>query len=280
MNGTTTQTVNILLHGLFLMRLNPLNNNLEVLAPKIPQHHFVGGEKGFRTEISANLVDLTYLTGKTTAPDPTNDLPGSIFQFSPGDTKVKLFTGDLSKFASTIALPWPSAFFSLRCDDITSTFPYVTTSAVGQSIANHAKAKNSSMLGAVTLLQYTAQVADAQSAALPRNIHYYNQPCVAHNVQQVNDDLTTVMSCFKPDNSFDLQLQDTVSIPPTGTGLNKCKNGNLGTSPDDEMSLDEDSLPDVLAICPADRKKSAAARPSPRDGGGGSPANCPTLFFG
>lgn len=270
MSGTTTQ-VNILLHGLFFMRLNPLNNNLEVLAPVIPEHHYVGGPRGARKEITDTLIDLTYLTGKQSDPS-MDDLPGSVFQFMRSDTDVKRFTGDLSKFKGMIVLPWPKAFYSLRCDDISNSFPYVRTSKVGISIELNARRKGSSKLGVVTLLQYTI----AGPGAL-QNIHYYNQPCKPHTIKEVNADLKIAAGCLYPDNSFDLQLIPSTIIP-TGRGGNFCNNPNLGTTAEDEMSLDEDPSPDVLAICPPG--PNPAPDPAPDDDAAVSPANCPTLFVG
>ena len=262
--------VNILFHGLFFMRLNPLNNTLEVLVPKIPKHHFVGGVRGSRQEITDRLVDLTKLTGKRGFPSP-DDIPGSVLQFLCSETDVKLFTGDLSKFKSTIVLPWPQAFYSLRCGDIADSFPFVPNSKVGTSIAANAKRKNSLKLGTVTLLQYTA------AGTALQNIHYYNQPCTPHEVPDVNQDLDIAAECFLPDQpkSFDLKLIPTAKIKKISRGKNFCNNPNLGTIPDDEMSLDEDSSADVLAICGLDKR---AKKQSMDEEPAVSPANCPTIF--
>jgi hypothetical protein len=278
MSGTTTQ-VNILLHGLFFLRLNPLNNNLEVLAPVIPEHHFVGGTRGARKEITDKFIDLTYLTGKQSDPKP-EDIPGSVFQFVRTETDVKRFTGDLSQFKSMIVLPWPIAFYSLRCDDISKTFPYIRTKKVGISIELNARRKGSSMLGVVTLLQYTmAGLGSVQ------NIHYYNQPCKQHKIDEVNADLLEAAKCFYPYDpaipAFDLQLDPGATIIPTARGGNFCKNPDLGTTAEDEMSLDEDPSPDVRAICPPG--PSAGFKPTgadDEDAAGVSPANCPTIFVG
>lgn len=257
MNGATTP-VNILLHGFFFMRLNPLNNNLEVLAPALPGHHFVGGPRGGRVEITDKLIDRTDLTGKQGDPDPNKDLPGSVFQFPRTDTDITVFTGDLSKFKGMIVFPWPQAFYSLRTDDIANSFPYVRTSKVGASIESNAKAKGSSQLGAVTLLQYTLPGAGAL-----QNIHYYNQPCKAEVINSVNADLQEAAKCFKPnDFAFDLRLRTDATIVPVDP------NGN------EELSLYEDPVPDVLAICPP----SLVGDVHKDDDPGTSPANCPTIF--
>jgi|SRR5947209_4730560 len=265
----TTQ-VNILLHGLFFMRLNPLNNTLEVLVPNIPEHHFVGGVRGARKEITDRLIDLTSLTGKQSDPS-LDDVVGPVFQFLRSQTDVKLFTGDLSKFKSVIVLPWPKAFYSLRCDDITNSFPYIHTSKVGTSVELNARRKKSLNLGVVTLLQYTT------AGVALQNMHYYNQPCKTHTIKQVNIDLKVAAYCFKPDNSFDLQLDETANIPPTRRGQNKCNNPDLGTTPEDEMSLDEDPSPDLLALCPLETR--THIHPTDDDPNV-SPANCPTIFVG
>ena len=268
MNGATTQ-VNILFHGLFFMRLNPLNNNLEVLAPVVPEHHYVGGPRGSRQEITDKLIDRTDLTGKQGDPPSPDDIPGSVFQFLRAETNVKLFTGDLSKFKGMIVLPWPKAFYSLRSDDIAKSFPYVPTSKVGISIELNARRKRSMQLGAVTLLQYTMS-----GAGSLQNIHYYNQPCKSHNVDEVNADLQYVMPCFSPDTAFDLQLRrDAVIVPVDVSG-----NSALGTTPEDEMTLFEDPSPDARAICPRALNTEIQAAIPPASGV--SPANCPTIFAG
>lgn len=267
--------VNILLHGLFFMRLNPQNNNLEVLVPKVPEHHFVGGERGSRQEITAPLVDHTNLTGKQTDPS-LDDLPGSVLQFLRSETDVKRFIGDLSKFKSTIVLPWPLAFYSLRCGDITNSFPFVPTSKVGKNIAANAKRKKSSKLGTVTLLQYTT------AGTALQNIHYYNQPCTRHKAPEVNKDLDIAAGCFLPYDppkkikSFDLQLITTAKIDPIDRGKNFCGNPDLGTTADDEMSLDEDRSLDLLTICALDKRTEKLDAGDPAV----SPANCPTIFVG
>lgn len=261
MSGATTP-VNILLHGFFFMRLNPLNNNLEVLAPVLPDHHFVGGTRGNRKELTDKLIDCTDLTGKQGDPDPTQDIPGSVFQFTARDTEVKFFTGDLSKFKGMIVLRWPQAFYSLRTGDL-AKFPFVLTSKVGASIVSNAKGKGSSTLGAITLLQYTKPGAGAL-----QNIHYYNEPCKPEVVNDVNADLQEAAKCFTPydpdDPAFDLLLRPDVKIEPIDP------HGN------EELALYEDPSPDALAICPRSLRIKLQASGDP----GTSPANCPTIFVG
>jgi hypothetical protein len=263
MSGATTP-VNILLHGFFFMRLNPLNNNLEVLAPVLPDHHFVGGTRGSRVELTDKLIDRTDLTGKQGDPDPTKDIPGSVFQFPRSDTDITRFTGNLSKFKSTIVLPWPQAFYSLRTDDIAKSFPYVRTSKVGASIESNASGKGSSKLGAITLLQYTQPGAGAL-----QNYHYYNQPCKPEVINTVNADFKEAAKCFQPDDTaFDLKLRTDVTIIPVDP------NGY------EERSLYEDPVPDVLLICPRSPNSKVHANNGSDTDPGTSPANCPTIFVG
>lgn len=273
MSGATTQ-VNILLHGLFFMRLNASNNNLEVLAPVIKDHHFVGGQKGSRVELTDKVIDRTDLTGKQSKPDPDSDIPGSVFQFQPRDTDITVFTGDLSKFKGMIVLPWPQAFSSLRNADIATHFPYVPTSRVGASIVSNAMRKKSTTLGSVVLLQYTLPGAGAL-----QNIHYYNQPCTTEIVNTVNEDFKQAAKCFQPDDfAFDLRLDPNATIDPVDP------NGAV------ELALYEDTSADLLVICPlsprskvhansgsdTDKDKGKHTDPDP----GTSPANCPTIFVG
>ena len=259
-----TAPVNILLHGLLFMRLNTTNNNLEVLVPDIPKHHFVGGIRGSRAEINDRFIDRTDLIGKIDNPSPKDDIPGTVLQFLRSQTDVKFFNGNFSKFKSMIALPWPQGFYSLRLDEIDNSFPYDPKSKVGISIELNARRKINTQLGTVTLLRY----ATAGAAGL-QNFHYYNQPCDPHDPTDVNADLRIAMGCFLPDKSFDLQLMEDAVIKP----VNRTGNASLGTTKEDEMSLDEDHSPDLLTICPLAARKRL-------DDPSVSPANCPTIFVG
>lgn len=266
MDGATTP-VNIILHGLFFMRLNTSNNNLEVLAPDIKDHHFVGGPRGSRVVLTDKLIDRTTdLTGKQGDPKPDTDIPGSVFQFQRKDTDIKVFASDRT-FKGKIVLPWPKTFYALRTDDITNSFPYDSKSKVGLSIELNARRKGSSTLGAVTLLQYTMQ-----GAGSLQNIHYYNQPCVIEQINDVNADFDSVKPCFSPATAFDLKLRTDATIvlvDPSG-------NAELGTTPEDEMALYEDPSPDAVLICPPSQR----VKLQPSGDPGTSPANCPTIFVG
>src|ERR1700733_11304224 len=95
------ENINILLHGLFFMTLNPATRNLEIHAPSIPDHHFVGGTRGSRKELNGK-IDLTKigLEGQDTlsTPPSINDVPGSIFQFVCSETKAGYMSNDPSKY--------------------------------------------------------------------------------------------------------------------------------------------------------------------------------------
>jgi len=270
-------SVNILLHGLFFMTQE--GNNLRVYAPNIPMHHFVGGTRGARLELSG-LQDLTGLglRGKADpqtglpAPDPANDVDGSIMQFP--TTDVGGFNGlndtDHGRplFNGSILLPWPMRFVGLRTGDISS---FRTQSG---SIANHvvdnARKKGSSTLGVVALLQYTLPALNQVNGIPLLNIHYYVQPCSIHFIKDVNADLRAAKSSFKDSNGFDLQMledQEPSAIPTSG-------HLEFGTTKEDEASLEEERrilvTPDVAFIC----------RNDPFSVPGVSPANCPIFFVG
>src|SRR6476660_5028373 len=115
--------VSILIHGLFFMTQE--GNNLRVYAPNIPDHHFIGGIRGSRQELTG-LQDLTGwgLRGKVDpqtgqpAPDPVNDIDGSIMQFSKTDIGAFKPHGN-PVFKGSILLPWPVQILGLRAGDIT-----------------------------------------------------------------------------------------------------------------------------------------------------------------
>src|SRR5579859_5999246 len=97
--------VSFLLHGLLFMTQD--GDNLRVYAPNIPDHHFVGGTRGKRTELTS-LQDLTQsgLRGKVDPktgqpkPDPYADIDGAIMQFPTSDVGA-LKPPDDPKFKGT-----------------------------------------------------------------------------------------------------------------------------------------------------------------------------------
>jgi hypothetical protein len=275
------EKVNIFIHGLFFMRKN--GDNLEIFAPNIKNHHFIGGVRGTRKELSGkqDLLPLG-LVGKigsglgTPSPD---DVDGSIMQFPASD--VKDFTSDPTKFVGSILLPWPIKFISLRKGDITTRFRYVPTSKLGAKIEVNARRKGRDDVGVVTLLQYTLPVISSRSEASQFNIHYYLQPCKPHKVPAVNVDLKQAAYCFVDYQAFDLlMIEDGKDPDPTPAS----GNSDLGTTVEDEQSIDEefDESPDIKLICKNDPLSSEPEPASAQPTGPGvpavSPANCPTFF--
>src|SRR5438270_10852685 len=120
------EKVYIFIHGLFLMRQN--GDNLEILAPKITMHHFIGGLRGTRTELDNKQHDLTSigLAGKIAAgmgKPSLDDVEGSIMQFPATDGKG--ITNDATKFGGTILLTLPIEFISLRKGNIRTKLSHV-----------------------------------------------------------------------------------------------------------------------------------------------------------
>jgi hypothetical protein len=269
------QKVNVLLHGLFFMRQSA--NNLEVLAPNIPGHHFIGGVRGTRQELTGTQ-DLTALglVGKNGAPS-LDDVDGGIMQFPLSAVSAFKPTNG-PQFLGSILLPWPIKFSSLRADKIATAFRAIPNSSIGKAIVQNALGKGRDSLGVVTLLQYTIPPAGIRSDASQLNIHFYLQPRNPHNIRDVNQDLDAAANCFVNSAGFDLQMTDDGNDPPPAQAT-----GNLvfGTTVEDERSVDEEFLqsPDIALICKNDPVPSL---PPPQTGPqpNVSPANCPTFFVG
>ncbi len=278
------EKVYIFIHGLFLMRKT--GDNLEILAPKITGHHFIGGVRGTRKDLSGQgQQDLTSigLAGKIAAgmgKPSLDDVDGSIMQFPATD--VNGITNDPTKFVGSILLPWPMEFISVRKGDIKTKFKYVPTSKIGKKITANAGNKGRTDVGVVTLLRYAFSADIPLGGVSQLNIHYYLQPCKAHNVTAVNIDLGEAANCFGDSRAFDLRLIDDGHDPdPTqATG-----DSNLGTTVEDEQSIDEEieESPDIQLICQNDplvTEIEPASDQSAVDPGipAVSPANCPTFF--
>jgi len=279
--------VNILIHGLFFMTYNPTTDNLEILAPKITDHLFVGGIRGSRVQLPSSPVILTNAGLKAGTPHfpggnkrkIPNEIKGTILQFTRDETGVGDFSG-ATNFVGKIILPWPEEFHSIRCDDRAKTFKADPSSVVGQRIEDNCNGKGKSKAGVVTCLRY--KVVDPKALPWPSgaNPHFYLQPCMDHDSNAVNADLAEVKQCFVNPTSFDLQLIPLPTIPRTPIGKNKCQDNPAGLTPDDELSLDEENdngAPDIRSIC-------ANSKPISAEDGDEepavSPANCPTFYVG
>src|SRR5712671_529143 len=207
--------VNILLHGLFFMTQE--GSNLRVYAPNIPNHYFVGGMRGSRVKLPPDVQDLTGLglKGKST-PDPDGDVDGSIMQFPVADVGGFNGLNDIDSqsgqplFKGSILLPWPLRLTGLRAGDI-SGFRTKPGSIANHIVAN-TRRKNRSTLAVVAVLQYALPVLNQVGGISQLNIHYYLQPCLPHEINQVNADLTAAQSSFKNRAGFDLQMLE--DLPP------------------------------------------------------------------
>lgn len=277
------ENVNILIHGLFFMTLNPATNNLEIFAPNISDHHFVGGVRGARKELSkkVNLTGLG-LEGKVIKdpqhPPTIDDVPGTIFQFLRSETGVGDFKiDDPTKFKGSIILPWPQKFIAFRQDKV-ETFRYVPTSNIGSKVELASRRKGGGKLGVGALLQYTISTVSSIDWASLVNIHFYLQPCQQHDLTAVNDDLSTAANCFTNPDAFDLQMIVDSNQP---TPVDATGDASLGTTAEDEQSLDEENLsPDIQLICPPNPVSVATETQINPQVPAVSPANCPLFFVG
>lgn len=282
----TVDYINVMIHGLFFMTLDPATNNLSIYAPNIPDHHFVGGVRGRRIELNTdvNWSNIGLIGGSPQWQDNDSskipsDVPGSIFQFTKTETGVGEFTGDSSKYKGKITLPWPAEWYSLRCDDIDKTFHYDPRSTVGSQVELNCRRKSKlARLGIVTCLRYGYAAIGLPGWARQLNIHFYCQPCTDHFIPDVNNDLATAAHCFTNYKQFDLRMIEDPQdpLPKTPIGLYKCEVIPPGVTLEDELSLNEDHSLDILSICPVTEQDNSSSPPA----SGVSPANCPHFYVG
>jgi hypothetical protein len=274
--------VNILIHGLFFMTQE--GNNLRIYAPSIPNHHFIGGIRGSRVELSG-LQDFSGwgLRGKTDpmtglpAPNPATDVDGSIMQF-PVSAVGAFQPLNSSAFKGTILLPWPQHILGLRTGPINTTFR-AKPGTIANNILANASAKNSTTLGVVALLLYTLPALPSVGGVSQLSIHFYLQPGKDHIVKEVNDDLVKAQASFTSGAGFDLEMitgaQEPDPIPASG-------HLEFGTTVDDEQAVHEErarKCPDIQLICRND-PLSAISPQSAGPQGAVNPANCPIFFVG
>jgi hypothetical protein len=301
---TIDGNINIIIHGLFFMTLQPNETDptkpkLLIYAPNIPNHHFVGGVRGRRVQLPGDIdwSDINLIGGtpqwvpgdeRTQNKIPT-DVKGSIIQFTKTETGVGDFTPDPSQYKGIITLPWPAEWYSLRCDDISATFRYMPTSLVGKKIESNARRMGYRNLGIVTCLRYGYETIGLPPWAGHLNVHFYLQPCTDHLISDVNVDLKAAAQCFTNANYFDLQMIDG-PIQKTDPGKYQCGDVPPGVTTEDELSLNEEKALDILMICPdrqCDNTGDNASEDSENAGENSegkdpavSPANCPNFYVG
>jgi len=269
----------VLVHGLFFIRQNYDTKLLELIAPDVDAkgspnpHHLLGGVRGHLQEFKGKVdwSDIG-LVGASKVPKlgkremPVN-LDSSVLQFSMSDTEITGW-GDEKNFFGKFILPWPEGFYSIRSDYFERTFIYDKAKAkVGSAIYKRCRRTRNSEIGLVTCLRYEY----SSNVSIPfwwpdMNLHCYFQPCMPHQMSDVNSDLQAASKCFVPAGKFDLQMDEGALkdiVTPRGRGPLP-----PGVDKEDDYSLEEDP----------ERPKNLCS------GAVGllnvSPANCPNFFVG
>lgn len=287
-------TLNVMIHGLFFMELSTDDSDvdfLEITAPDLDDHDFMGGVRNNLAVLNDEIIDWTKVTsihGRAPQPEVDHipaDVPSTMLQFSRTTTN----TGDLvHDYKGKIKLPWPRNFFSRRLGPIPK---FANSSKVGKEITDRCSAGGNTKVGVVTGLAYDF---DWPFPTLPGlgptlNFHFYYQPPKGHDINGVNVDLVKAGKIFGSPKDFDLQLdKNNEAVTPVGTG------GFLtGVGTEDEISLDEKltrlnpnqiDIPKLLD-CLGEQSKLPII-PVPVEGGGNffillaSTANCPNMFVG
>jgi hypothetical protein len=230
----TPGTINILLHGLFFLETK--SNNVEIFAPQVPNHRFAGGTRGNITDITTGINWTGSLTGKGAANEA--EVASTILQFSKqtvGGFKQK----DVNRL---ITLPWPNQFFSIRRSALAG-FQYDTSvpHVVGDEIKRRCGTNGNNQIGLVTVLSYGGSFADP---TLPgqtptRNIHFFHDPGLPHDVGAVNADLQACRPVFNKKDAFDLLMDKNGSFPTTPLDDPTSLPSGVGITPEDGLSLNE-----------------------------------------
>lgn len=279
--------VNVFVHGLIFMRQNPADKSLlELIVPPLTglDHLFLGGVR----EVPDGLISLSAnenwstigLNGKSAAPPPPNstisaDVPSSVLQFSIKETN--LGDWDPASFDGTLTLPWPLAFFSVRCDSFNRAFKYdkTRTTVIGDNIAQHCKGGNPDVrVGFITCLQYTYTKSITIDHWQPgRNLHCYFEPCQKHNIDDVNQDFSDAGDVFTNSDVFDLQMERSAGSIVTGRDQN-CSQIS-GFNKEDDYSLTDDPIAQGdRGVCSLRVQDDQGELPNI------NPSNCPNFFVG
>src|SRR6478609_5294673 len=96
-------------------------NNLRIYAPDVANHHFIGGVRGSRVELTdeQNLMGLGLQgnidprTGQPLPPNPNKDIDGAIMRFPTVDIGGFKDPNDPTFFRGSILVPWPLQIIGL-----------------------------------------------------------------------------------------------------------------------------------------------------------------------
>jgi len=283
-----TNYVNVLVHGLFFMWLNPKTKFLELIAPvvdseKTPKpcrHRLVGGIREHLQEYPGGAIDWTRV-GLIGSDVPK--LNPDVLQFSMKKAKIDDWNDYEKNSFGRFILPCPVAFYALRHDYWTRSFVYYTsdskkkgyTSRVGDAIRERCYKDPNTEIGLVTCLQYTYEERlDRKTFPYWRpdiNLHCYFEPCKKHSIEAVNADLKKAGEIFKPAGAFDLQM-DVDALKNVVTPIGRNPSTPKGYDRNDEYSLTDDPKKPKDICAGADDCTAGILNVSP--------ANCPNFFVG
>jgi hypothetical protein len=302
-SSTVEGRLNVLIHGLLFMRMVDRESTpkVQLVAPRISGHKFIGGAPGNLQVLSGDIKLLDGLRGMSPTwkgSDKTKiplDIKPSILQFLSTETLTGNLKTDVQSAFGTVLLPWPQEFFSLRCDGFSKYFESNPSTVVGKNIKAHCN-NGATDIGVVTCLQYKC---DFATPPLPgwiptTNMHFYMLSSKGHDITTVNAALAEAANIFDGGtNPFDFRIVAMPSTPvPTPIGQD-CSNV-IGISALDELSLDEwpsgwqHGMSDLVSRKQTDLhdttkatqpRSSAVAKVNPVDANL-NPANCPNFYVG
>ncbi len=271
-------TINVMIQGLFFLerKKKGKTNILEITAPALSDHHFLGGVRGNLVRLDGRKINWTRVGlkgGSPKRPRPGCKIPGDVKLTIPQFDRNVTNTGDIvGKWKGKILLPWPIQFSTLR----QGAFPTYKSrtkkkpeeTQVGRNVEFHCYKDKNSKLGVVTVLRYEYALALPSLAAWKPtlNFHFYFQPPKGHDIDDVNRDLCKASNLFANPDEFEVQIDKQ---SPAGSVIVPIGQGPylLGMGPEDELGIDEH----IQLVPERERSKTVPISGS---------ANCPHFYVG
>jgi hypothetical protein len=232
--------VNILLHGLFFMEFDLVNNNLIVTAPQVDMHSYCCGSNGLLMQVSApdKQVDIDMtgqsMTGLQAGSINTFTSNPAVPQFSRNDTGLGKMTG---AYSLRLKLEYPDDILALRCG-LLSDFQTVADSSSDSgkfksSILKSCGQGNNTNFALVTCLRYRKKTSSGSPPAATYS--FYAEHTMVPGPDDMNNSYSQASNLFDKKN-FGLRLTKNA---PSMTSINPDSHPGFGVSADDEDCLVE-----------------------------------------
>lgn len=199
MSESTTDYVNVLLHGLFFMEFQ--TTNLVITSPNVDMHLYRSIINGLPADLPHDM-DWVSQNPLRTGLDNSFSNHRQIPQFSK-DRVGRL----IGPYRFRLVLPAPDEIIPLRLGKLADFYP-VAKSAVGADIKNYCSQSGNTDLAVVTCLQYER---NAAGSGITTNYSFYAEH-LDPTMDDVNNAYLQAQQLFENPGRFDLQL-DTSHAP-------------------------------------------------------------------